>query len=191
MKKRIIIIIVIILLAFLSLYFFLPDNIKIKVNYEFYNYFNDGKMVNVDIPVNNKFVYANNKDLLELFKDGTGVVYFGYSTCPWCRSVVEILNEVVSDSSINKIYYYDTKSSNYNQYFKKNIIPYIDSYLKKDINNQKRLYVPDVYFIKNGKIVGHHIGSLEGHENPYIELNNKEKKELIKIYSSLLEGVID
>ena len=189
MKKKVLIIIAIILFIILALYLFLPDSIKIKFSYEYYNYFNDGKIVKVNIPVDNKFKYINNKDTEEMFKNGTGVIYFGYSTCPWCRSVIEVLDKVVSDSSI-KISYYDTKSSNYNNYFKENIIPYIENYLRRDSSNNKKLYVPDVYFIKNGKILGHHIGSLESHSDPYKELSNKEKKELMKIYKSLLEEVI-
>lgn len=189
MKKKILIIITIILFVILALYLFLPDNIKIKVSYEYYNYFNDGKIVEVDIPIHNNFNYINNKETEKLFKDGTGVIYFGYSSCPWCRSVIGILNEVAVSNSID-IYYFDTKSSNYNNYFKENIIPYIEKYLRRDSSNNKKLYVPDVYFIKDGKIIGHHIGSLESHTDPYKELSNKEKKELIKIYNDLLEEVI-
>ena len=35
------------------------------------------------------------------------VVYFGFKTCPWCRSMIEILLNAASELKIDKIYYVD------------------------------------------------------------------------------------
>lgn len=196
MKKKIklIILIVIILICSIFIYMILrPDSLRFKNDYEMYNIVSnaDGDKIPVNIPINNKVKYISNSDVLKLFKDGTGVIYFGYSTCPWCRNVVPLLLDVVENSSIDNLYYYNIHSSKFDKEFTNDLFKYIKSYLRKDANNEYVIAVPDVYFVKNGKIVGRHLSTLKSQKSPYKKLTNDQKEELKKIYKDyikLLEG---
>ena len=73
---------------------------------------------------------------------------------------------------------------------KKEIINILDDYLRLDEEtNTKVLAVPDVYFIKNGKILTHHIGTVDSYKNPYLGMNKKQKEELKKIYNEGIEAI--
>ena len=54
-------------------------------------------------------------EIKDLFDNGTGVLYLGFPTCPWCRNIVSVLNEAGKDYGIAKINYYNIKEirSNY------------------------------------------------------------------------------
>ena len=45
-------------------------------------------------------------------------------------------------------------------------------------SNIKRLYYPTVIFVKDGKIVDSHIGTVDSQENPSVFLNDEQYKEL-------------
>ena len=65
----------------------------------------------------------------------------------------------------------------------------LNEYLSEDENGQKVLYVPDVYFIKDGKIVGHHLGTVDSQADPTISLTEEEKNELLDIFNELFEKI--
>lgn len=196
MKKKIklTILIVIMLMFLIFLYMILrPDSLRFKNDYEMYNIVSNANRdkIKVSIPINNKAKYISNNDVLNLFKDGTGVIYFGYSTCPWCRNVVPLLLDVVENSKVDNLYYYNIHSSKFDKEFKNDLFKYIESYLRKDTNNEYVIAVPDVYFIKNGKIIGRHLSTLKSQKSPYDGLTSSQKKELKKIYKDyikVLEG---
>jgi hypothetical protein len=53
-------------------------------------------------------------------------------------------------------------------------------------NNSKQIVTPDVYFIKDGKIVGHHIGTIENENGAFIQnLTIDQEAELKDIYRDL------
>ena len=37
--------------------------------------------------------------------DGTGIIYFGFPECPWCRNAVPVLLDAAEEVGIEKIYY--------------------------------------------------------------------------------------
>ncbi len=57
------------------------------------------KVRELTIADNNPFVYKTAEELVKMIEeDKTFTVYFGFSTCPWCRSVMTSL----IDSSLEK-----------------------------------------------------------------------------------------
>ncbi len=192
MKKKIMIItliVFIIVILFIMYMFLRPDSLRFKNDYEMYNIVsnNDGDKIKVSIPFNNKIKYISNNDVIKLFENGTGIIYFGYPTCPWCRNVVPIILDVVENSNIDTLYYYDIHSSKFNSSFEKKLFKYIKEYLRKDSNNEYVIAVPDVYFIKDGKIVGRHLSTLSSQKSPYDKLNSKQVNELKKIYKDSIK----
>ena len=191
MKKKIFIIgIISLIIILIGIICYSSDSIRFKVSYEYINIveYDNGKTIKVDIPVNNGIKYLANDEIIDFFKTGTGIVYFGYNTCPWCRNIIEPLIEVASEENINTIYYVNSKNDL--SKIKKDLYKILDDYLKTDPETlEKRLAVPDVYFIKDGKIMFHHIGTVESYKNPYNRMNNKQIKELKEIYRSGIEVI--
>lgn len=190
MKKKILIIIAVILLTVMTLFLLVLklDNLKFKLSYEYINYieYSNGKKIKVNIPLNNNIKYLNEEELLNILKSGTGIVYFGYNSCPWCRNAIPILIEAVNNHNIDTIYYADIHKLNISK-IRTELYSLIDDYLEVDNDDKKVLAVPDVYFLKNGKIIGEHRGTVEGYNNPYNGMNNSQKEELRTIYENFIE----
>ena len=148
----------------------------------------------------------------ELFKNGTGLVYFGFNSCPWCRSMIEVLLETVNDDT--PVYYVDVKEIRSTYEVSKNklkevkkgtdgyykILEKLDEYLsdykitsddKEYVAKEKRLYAPTVIALKKGEVVGFHEGTLESQEDPYLGLSEKEKTSLTEIYKDMLSKTKD
>lgn len=120
----------------------IKDNIKFSKEYN---------LVSED----NVFVYKNIDEIIKIMENGTGVVYLGFPECPWCQAYVKYLNEVALDVGIDKIYYFNIKEDreNNSDNYKK-IVSILDSSLLYDSEGNKRIYVPNVSFHINGKLIG-------------------------------------
>ena len=185
MKKKFFLsfIIIVLFLLFGFIYIYSNDNLKFKFEYELYNNisYDNGKKIKAKIPFDNNVTYVKEKDLESVLTSGDRVIYFGYTTCPWCRNIVSPLVEVINDNNLDKLYYVDVHSVN-----AKSVYDILDEYLEFDNDGNKRLYVPDVYFIKDGRIVYHHLGSLDSYKDAFKGMNNKQLNELKSIYQ---EGI--
>ena len=203
------IIIALIILAILYKYYNRyknSDEYKFKKEYENLNTAKnangDYKYIKLNIPMNNKIVYENIDGIFDILNNKTGIIYFGKPDCPWCRNIINILIKTANKNNINSIYYYNPEEiRNQNTLEYQKLIKHLNQYLdtdtttqnKNDINfdvNKKRLYLPDVYFVKNGTIVGNHIGSVDSQKDPHILLSNEQEKELEKIYTDLIKKML-
>ncbi len=62
----------------------------------------------LNIKEDNPFIYKSAKDIVDAINNKESfIVYFGFKTCPWCRSVIETLIDVASELGIEQIYYVD------------------------------------------------------------------------------------
>lgn len=118
------------------------DNYKFSVEY-------------TKVPMDNVYNYKTEEEIIEILEKGSGVVYLGFPECPWCQSYVVYLNEVVKDNGLENIYYLNIKEmrSNNTENYQK-IVSLIEQILPNDENGNKRIYVPQVVVVKNGKIIG-------------------------------------
>lgn len=195
------------------------DGRKFKEEYEAYNnkereddkgnYFQE-----LDIPENNPIKYASIEEAIDLLNKGTGVIYFGYPTCPWCRNAVPVLLEAAKEKKINRIYYLNVNE--YKNTFMVNdgkvekvkeekegyyeLLNSLDSVLDPYVLTsdgktyevgEKRIYVPFVVFVKDGKIVNTHLGTvnLEGTQTKYDALTKSQHDELLDTYLSAIEDI--
>lgn len=173
----------------------------------------------VNIDADNPVVYSTEEEVLEILKNGTGVIYFGFPTCPWCRNAVTPLVSAAESVELDKVYYLnimDIRDSlsvndageivvekegtkNYKKILKalKTILDdyYVEDALGNKINtNEKRLYVPTVVVIKNGKIIDYHMDTVDSHVeagNGYAELTKEQREELFNIYGSMFSKITD
>ena len=108
------------------------------------------------VPQDNIFVYKSVDDIIKILEHGTGIVYLGFPECPWCQRYAVYLNEVAKANGASCIYYYniaDDRKNNTDNYQK--IIKLLSGNLQYDQEGNERIYVPDVSFVLNGKIVAH------------------------------------
>ncbi|MBE6146848.1 MAG: hypothetical protein E7168_00780 [Firmicutes bacterium] len=190
-KKLIIILTVIIVLLGIGIYIYSRDNLRFKISYESINNieYTNGKKIPVSIPIDNGVKYLTGNKIKEVMTKETGIFYFGYTSCPWCRNAVVPLIETAKENGISKIYYIDTHSSSF-QDVSTDVKEVLGDYLETDEETgQKRLGVPDVYFVKDGEIIGHHIGTVSSYKNPYLGMNKQQTNELKEIYRIFIKEI--
>ncbi len=187
------------------------DELKFKEEYEAINgQPTETEGVNysiLDIPTDNKIVYVDEEEVLEILNEGTGIIYFGFPECPWCRSLLPTFIDTVKKSDIDKIYYAnilesrDVKSLDENDkvitekegtetYFK--IIEKLDKHLGNytAINSdEKRLYFPSIAYVKDGEVTGFQIGTVDSQTDPYEELNKEQVTELEEMINNNIEKI--
>ena len=155
----------------------------------------------VSIPEDNPFVYTTAEEISKKMDNKeTFIVYFGFSTCPWCRSIIEELIKCAKDSKVDKIYYVDvldirdTKEIDEEGNIKttkegtkgyKELIDKMSNVLSnytttkegEEISlEEKRIYAPNVIAVVNGKATKLEEGISEELKDPYMELTEEMKK---------------
>ena len=132
-----------------------------------------------------KFKGVTVKDIDKAIKDGESfVLYCGFKNCPWCNSMIAVLNDIAIQYGCD-IAYLDTRkdpswSSNMDIDDYDLFVKYFGDYLDTDSEGKKHLYVPHVFFIKDGVVVAEHPGTAPGHENASDELTGEQKEALTK-----------
>ena len=124
---------------------------------------------------------------------GVHVVLFGFDTryaeCPFCIACIPLLNDVAIEMGINEILYidiYQIRKERTAEYLL--LLGYLDSIVGDLIekNGLKEIVVPDVYVIKDGVILGHHIATVKDGEGRFIyDLSDVQKEEVKAIYRNL------
>lgn len=194
----------------------ITDAMRFKEEYEVLNDsdVNDKKYPSVEIPDDNPIVYKTPKEILEVLKNEDAIVYFGFSSCPWCRNIVETLIQSAKDNNIEKVYYVDIKNIRDNYKFTGSIIPEqtvkgtdayyeilnffgnkLEEYYVKDEKGNEydtgvtRLYAPTVIAVSDGKIKSMHVATVESQKDPYVKINEEQQKELKSIFDKLIETI--
>ncbi len=217
-KKQIIIMLVIIvsvLIAIIGVWmirFTKSDAYKFKKEYESLNNqttTSGTKYLNVSVDQNNKIYYATFDDVMDLLDHGTGIIYFGFPECPWCRNLVPNLIEATNETSIEKIYYFnalsirDTKVLNEDgtivtekegtkEYYQlvDALSTVLGPYAGLNDDSILRLYFPTLVFVKDGTIIGCHEGTLDSQKDPYVALTTSQKEELKQIILDQIHDVL-
>lgn len=162
------------------------DALKFKKEYEELN----SSSVNMDISENNPIKYATFDEIIDVLTKGTGVVYFGFPGCPWCRNAIPVLFEVAKENDVDTIYYFnprEIRNSGNDAY--QQLTTILNDYLEENDEGVKTLYVPDVYFVKDGKIMGNHLSTVDSQSDPYNPLDEEQRTELKNIYQNLFDKI--
>ena len=196
------------------------DSLKFKEEYESINgdiiEGTDYKVRTLNIPEDNPIVYAEANDIISMMDNNeTFVVYFGFNSCPWCRSVLPVLLEVAKDLNLKKIYYVDVKDirdrldvdEDGNIITVKEgsegyigLLARLDDVLEdytleidgKEIETEeKRIYAPNVVSIVNGKAKELETGISDELDDPFMELTDKIKKETYNKFKCSIKCVLE
>ena len=196
------------------------DSLVFKNEYESLNNVireKDGKTIKeISISANNPVDIVSEEEAVSLLESGTGILYFGFPDCPWCRSMLPVLLTTLDNVSIDKLYYLnissirdtlalgendkvDIKEEGTTGYYK--LLKLLDSVLEpyyltnengeKVDTQEKRLMAPTVVGFKNGIITEIHVGTVESQESGYDDLTIEEQEELSNIFMELIRSVYD
>ncbi len=105
---------------------------------------------------NNVFVYKSAREIIDILKGGTGLVYLGFPECPWCQRYTIYLDEVAREQNLEKIYYYNVReirTENTADY--QEMVALLADYLDKDKDGNPRIFVPDLTAVKSGEVLSH------------------------------------
>lgn len=196
------------------------DAIKFKEEYENLNgKINENskkKYRTVKIDSKNKIIYSSAKEVLKMMEEKKSfVVYFGFDSCPWCRSVVENVSKISKELD-EDIYYVDVKEirdvyelddenkpkltkegdKNYLKLIKK-----LDSVLKEytlttaDDNEvqvgEKRIYAPNIVSVIDGEAKELTTGLSDKQTDGYMTLTDEMKQESYKKIKKVVQEVVN
>lgn len=137
------------------------------------------------------YIDVTMSDVNEMFKNKeTFVAYFGFSTCPWCIEILPLLNQAAQESEMN-VQYVNIRSDGVEKEndirvdTNKDYLEFVE--IVKDTlgtteDGTKRLFVPFVYFVKDGEIVDYREGTFENHDAKERKMTSEEMVELTDIY---------
>lgn len=195
------------------------DGIKFKEEYEKLNgKKNDQgkKYREITIDSKNKMVYKTTEEVLELIdKKKSFVLYFGFDTCPWCRSVVPTLASISKELN-QEVYYIDVKdirdtfeldddnkpklvkkgSKDYSKLLKK-LEPVLEDYTLTDSDNneikvgEKRIYAPSIVIVIDGKAKELTTGISDKQTDGYMKLTKEMEKDTYNKIKKVLKQVSD
>ena len=217
--KKIIIVLVLFMTVFSLTGCKTTDAKKFKKEYESLNgqKTETGKVYRkVKLSNKNPFIYKDAQEIVDMIdNEESFVVYFGFSKCPWCRSIIEQLEKVAKDNNYEKIYYVDVldirdvyeldknnkpketkKGSNAYYELLKRLDSVLDDYTLTDSKNktvkvgEKRIYAPNVVAIVNGKAKQLETGISKKQIDPYMKLTDKMKKETYNKFKCLIKCII-
>lgn len=195
------------------------DGIKFKEEYEKLNgKKNDQgkKYREITIDSKNKIVYKTTEEVLNLIdKKKSFVLYFGFDTCPWCRSVVPTLASISKELN-QKVYYIDVKdirdtyeldddnkpklvkkgSKDYSKLLEK-LEPVLEDYTLTNSDNneikvgEKRIYAPNIISVINGEAKELTTGISDKQTEGYMKLTKEMEKETYNKIKKVLKQVKD
>ena len=146
--------------------------------------------------------YIKSSDVVSFIENGSGVIYFGFPECPWCRSMVTKLFEAASTCNYREPILYanlvderdtislsdnreliveDPGSDSYHEVVSI-LYDYLLPYSGLDNPEIHRLYFPMVVYFNEGNIVYSHIDTVPTQSDPYVPLTKEQSEELKAIY---------
>ena len=197
------------------------DAFKFKEEYELLNdtvnESNGKKYRTLEIDENNSIVYKTVDEIVDMMEDDeTFVVYFGFASCPWCRSIIKPLLEVGDDLEISSIYYVDvkevrdvmeldddgnvvTKKEGTDAYYKllEKMDSVLDEYILMDEDgnevstNEKRIYAPNIVSVIEGEAVELTDGISDKQTDGYMELIDEIEEESYEKIKCSIKCVVD
>ena len=198
--------IIVIILSFLLITGCMKDNknaIDFKNEYESLNGDNYRK---ITIAEDNPYIKTTPEKIVDMLNNNeTFFLYVGDSLCPWCRSVLEKSIEVSKKYNVDKIYYIEIWDDDRKEILRdkyeltpiltktvegtesyKILLEKFDSVLEEYVlydteghnitTEEKRIFAPSYFFIRNGKVVK----MIDGVSEKQTDANEELTEEMLK-----------
>ena len=175
------------------------------------------KYPEVKLPTSNLIKYSTIEEVLKIFNnDEDAVIYFGYSTCLYCRNAIQVLVDTAVNTELDEMLYIDiedywdvltldnngkvvTEKKSHDKYYELLDVlgdELITDYILKDENGNdvktgvKRIQYPLVIFVTDGRVVSYNIGTLFSQENPFVSMDDSQIRGLSEIYRYGIRDVV-
>ena len=132
---------------------------KVSLFQKEFSKYDDVELENVNIVQDSSV-----KEINQILKDGTGVIFIGNASDELSREAVSVLLSASDNTDLKKIYYLDDYQS-------------IDG-----LDEVENIKIPMVLFVLDGKIEKYHIGTIDD----VVDLDDDKLMELYNIY---LDGI--
>ena len=119
----------------------------------------------------------------------TFVLYAGFSTCPWCLEAMPVLNGVAKEFDVT-VSYINTRPDHTREselrvtdnpdYVK--FVEVMNDVLSTNDEGEKHMYVPFVFFIKEGEVIFFHEDTFPEHDAHERNMTEDEVARLTQIY---------
>ncbi len=100
-----------------------------------------------------KFEVIRGQKFASLIKNSKSIIFVGSGTSKYSEKYISLLEEILTNNDIDKIYYYDInndKSQKNSNYY--NIRELLNGYLITTDGSNNNLLAPSLYIIDNGKV---------------------------------------
>lgn len=150
--------------------------------------------VSVDMSAYQGFTDSNHvfkritfKEALRFFDEqATGIVYYGYSSCPFCVQVVPVLNQVAKEYGLT-VYYVDVHGEDkISDADLDRFLELADEFLEHE-DGKAQFYVPQVFVFVNGEIIGSHLSAVDSYDPSMGNMTSAQVKELTNIFKKMLK----
>ena len=168
-----------------------PDGVKIEQEFEKLNNKtseDEREYPKVNISSKNILRYTSINEIISIMNNKEdAVIYFGYPTCIYCRTAIQVLMDTAKETEIDAIYYLNADESE--KYYNE-LVNILGEELTEEQNGVRKIYIPLVAFIASGKVVSYNKGTLFSQEDPYQELDESQIEGLSEIYKYGINDVV-
>jgi|GEM_PF-3861595 len=111
-----------------------------------------------------KIRQISEKEVVEYFDDGTGIIIFAFPESEWCQQFMPLANDLGDSTTL---YYFNVESireRNTESY--QSIYKEIKDFLSSngyDPLLYEKIWVPTIVAVKNGEVLGVHVGTTDDH----------------------------
>jgi len=153
----------------------------------------DMSLFGVDKP--HRFYEVNMYDALLLIDsdDFDGILFFGFSSCPWCQSAIGVLNQASLDTDTD-IYYINRAPELRNEDWlalDTQMARWLDEHIEMELNVEKiepHIYVPQIVHLKDRKIINSYRGIAPDHNAMYTGMSDELKNSLYNKYVEIFKA---
>lgn len=160
--------------------------------------------LDVNLEDDHVFTALNEDEAVDFLRTGTGVIYFGFPECPWCRAAMPVMDEAARNVELEQIQYLnvldirDTRSlsadgtviieepgTDAHADILAELGDLAPEYEGLDDPTQRRIYVPLVVAVKDGEAIDSHVSTVASHADPFEPMTDEQHAELVGIYEDL------
>lgn len=131
-------------------------------------------------------------DIARLMDAGQSFVLFcAFDDCPWCKATIGPVSEVAAARGW-QLAFLDTRKdpsweSNLDIDDYDLFVERFGDWLEPDADGVPHLYVPSLFFVRNGQVVAVRQGVLEGYDDPDVALNDEQRGQLDSELNALFD----
>lgn len=169
----------------------------------------DGReYLDVSLPDDHVFSTITEDEAVAMLQQGTGVLYFGFPECPWCRAAMPVMDEAGKNTNVGQIHYLNVSDIRDVRTLDEDGTVVVEEpgseayaellaelgdaapeYEGLEDPTQRRIYVPLVVAVKDGEVLGSHVSTVDSQADPFEPMSDEQHDELLGIYEDLFTEV--